>query len=88
MQRPSAGSPRVWIGQSPQPLKGKTKVEQEKILEELSDKRVKLQKNMKELQSKRDKHLVAERKKAPKDSFDAKVIESIRKQASKIGIKY
>lgn len=72
----------------PERLRGKSKAEQKKILKGLADERAALSRKMRDLRKRRDAHLAAERAKAPKDSFDAKVLESIRKQAATKGITY
>lgn len=64
----------------PQELQDKTPEEIKKIVEEKKDKRLKLQKEIKELESKREEFIAKTNKKDVKDLGSA-IIKSIRKQA-------
>jgi hypothetical protein len=68
----------------PDNLKGKSKSEIKKIVEQKKDERIKIQKKIKELEAKRAKYLAARRQNKGNDLGSA-IITSIRRQAQKKG---
>lgn len=74
----------------PDEMKKMTVEERKKYIEEKKEEREKLMTQIKELSVKRDEYISEELKKSPsaKDGFDLKVIETLKKQAEKNGIKY
>jgi hypothetical protein len=84
----SAALARVAADELPAELKGKSKDEQQKIIEANQAKRADIQKKIASLSKQRDAHLAAEAKKAPadKDSFDAEVAGMVRAEGAAAGL--
>lgn len=76
----------------PEQLKGKSKEEQKVVLEKLVQKREEITKKIAEVSKKRDAHVAAAKKAAPKsapaDAFDSEVVEALHAQAAEVGLTY
>lgn len=72
----------------PEPFRGKTLEEKRARLDEVQKKRDGLASKLAKLNKKREEHLAKSAKAAGRDSFDAKVIEALREDAKKAGIRY
>lgn len=74
----------------PDELRGKNAAEQKKIIEGKKVERERIQKQIAELQKKRESHLSAAAKARPaaKDAFDAEVVDAIHAQAAEAGLAY
>lgn len=74
----------------PDELKGKSKEEQKVIVEKMAAKRAAITKQIAEVSKKRDAHVAAARKAAPKtaDAFDSEVVEALHEQAAEVGLSY
>jgi Mg-chelatase subunit ChlD len=74
----------------PMELRGMDKAAQARVMEQKKGERAQLQKEIAELSKKRDEHIKSElgKKGEGKDSFDQKVIESLRAKAATKGITY
>ncbi|MBM4280145.1 MAG: VWA domain-containing protein [Deltaproteobacteria bacterium] len=86
----AAALSRVASDELPAELRGRTKAEQEQILEDNRAKRAALSKKIAALSKQRDEHLATAAKKAPaqKDSFDAEVGAMIRAEGSRTGLSW
>src|SRR5205085_1196096 len=73
----------------PEELKKLTAAERKEYLEKLEKKRTELNKQVLELDKKRNDHIAKERAKEKKtEGFDGQVLQTLRKQAKKYDIKY
>ncbi|MBI4613174.1 MAG: VWA domain-containing protein [Planctomycetes bacterium] len=81
---------QVKVEDLPEDLKGKSREEQEKALAERLAARQELQGKIAELAKKRDEYVKAELEKqgAQKDSFDEKVVETLKDQAEERGLSF
>lgn len=80
----------VSVDALPDELRGKNNEEQKKIIEGKKAQRELLQRQIVELQKKREAHLAASTKASPasKDAFDAEVVDAIHAQAVEAGLSY
>ena len=74
----------------PDELQGLTPKQRQKTLKKLVARRQKMLKRILKLSRKREEYLARERKKKPetRDAFDQQVLDQIRDQAKRIGVKY
>jgi len=86
----SEGEARLGTADMPAPFKGLSENEQKKKIEEIKEQRKDLREKIGALSKNRSAFLKKESKKTGKnkDSFDAKLLESLKEQAAKKGVRY
>jgi hypothetical protein len=86
-----AGIASMSADELPDALQGKSAPEQKAIVDDMKQKREKLDAKIADLEQKRDANLAAQRKAQPtatKDSFDSQVVDMIQAQGKKVGLTY